>query len=305
MDGQWTNRKEKTRKLCAPQLRADSALQKEMGAITFAGMASIHFRHRFFQALSRHILRGGAVALACAGGLAFLLLALPFTQIPWKAYSALARDGGADATSGSGWEPTHILVLGGSGVPGESALMRLWYAADAAGKHPGVPVWLALPCAGGNSRNPAADAYTAELVVRGVEMDRCEVRACGNNTREQAVSLVRDLSVGGREAPRVLLVTSPEHVRRACLAVRKAAGDAGADIEVRGVAAANLSLEDCREQAGLPETTPPPDEPAAGGLPAAGAPGVFRYDYWNHADYALDSARECMALLYYRIKGWI
>lgn len=267
-------------------------------------MGTFHLQHPRVSAAVRGIWRGVVCALACVGGMAVVLVALQFTQVPWKAYSPLSCDGGGDSDPADGWMPTHILVLGGSGVPGESGLMRLWYAADAAGRHPGVPVWIALPCADAASEG-AADAYAAELRLRGIEAARCEARACGNNTREQAVALVRNLADGGAGPWRVLLVTSPEHVRRACLAVRRAAKDAGAGIEVRGVAAVSLSVEDHAGEAGTQMPVPQADETGGSGTPAAKIPESFRYSFWNHARYTLDAARECSALLYYRIRGWI
>lgn len=268
-------------------------------------MGPLHLRRARPGTVLRRIGRGLVGALACAGGAAAAVVALQFTQIPWKAYSILSRDGGVDAASAGEWVPSHILVLGGSGVPGESSLVRLWHAAEAAGKHPGAPVWMAVPCSGGADGNPAAEAYAAELRLRGVVPERCAARACGNNTREQAVALVRDLAEGGDGAARILLVTSPEHVRRACLAVRRAAREAGADVEVRGLAAATLSLED---HGGEPTPPPPAPDSTAGeasGTPSSGMPAAIRYDFWNHARYSLDAARECTALLYYRARGWI
>lgn len=268
-------------------------------------MAGIHLQQPRLRTVLRRIWFGAVGALACAGGAVVVLAALQFTQVPWKAYSALSRDGGAHAGVGDGWSPTHILVLGGSGVPGESGLMRLWYAADAAGKHPGVPVWMALPCDDGHPDGPAASAYAAELQLRGVEAERCRPRACGNNTREQAVALVHDLAGGGEGEARILLVTSPEHVRRACLAVRRAARDAGAGLEVRGLAAQNLSLDDHARAAAAPMPEPQSGGTVSPGTPGGGMPEAFRYGFWNHARYTLDSARECTALLYYRLRGWI
>ena len=248
--------------------------------------------------------------LAVAGGVGVLGVALQFGGIPWKVHAFLARDG-AEREEGEGWRPTHILVLGGSGVPGESALMRLWYAAEAARENPGIPVWMALPCGENDAGDSAAVAYAGELRLRGVEAERCAPRACGNNTREQAVGLVRALGEesgkGSAEAARVLLVTSPEHVRRACLAVRRAAREAGAVVEVRGRGAENVSLEDHREkgeevgEAGVGTAV----VGAVTGKVDGGGMGAVRYEFWNHARYTLDAAREGVALLYYWGRGWI
>ena len=253
--------------------------------------------------LWKRVGRWAVRVLAALGGVAVLGAALQFGGIPWKVHSFLASDGGGRGSSADGWTPTHILVLGGSGIPGESGLMRLWYAAEAAKAHPEAPVWLALPCAEGDRNDPAASAYAEELRMRGVDPGRCEPRACGENTHAQAAGLVRALEGAGPS--RVLLVTSPEHVRRACLAVRRAAREAGVDIEVRGLAAENLSLEDHGPE---PDGAAPAAS-AGGGAEStesgASAPEALRYEFWNHARYSLDACREGVALGYYWVKGWI
>ena len=231
--------------------------------------------------------------LTVAGAAAVVLSALQFTSFPWKAYSRLAEDGVRES---EGWTPTHIFVLGGSGVPGESALMRLWYTAEAAREWPEAPVWMALPCDG----DSAARAYADELAFRGVEARRCAPRACGRNTREQAVALVQELE--GAESARVLVVTSPEHVRRACATIRRAAQEAGSAVEVRGKPAFNLSVDDPPPGEGKVETEVAEESTPVSDL---GSGQVLRYNIWSNARYTLDATREHVALLYYRMRGWI
>ena len=236
--------------------------------------------------------------LALVGAAAVVLAALQFTSLPWKAFLWLSEDG-AGATEG--WTPTHILVLGGSGVPGESALMRLWYAAEAAREWPEAPIWMVLPCDG----DSAARAYADELALRGVEAGRCVARGCGRNTREQAVALVQDLE--GVKDAHVLVVTSPEHVRRACGTISRAAREAQAAVEVRGKQAFNFSIDDPplgESEAVISETVIDGLEEA---IPAAnlGSGQVLRYNIWSNARYTLDATREYVALLYYQVRGWI
>lgn len=241
--------------------------------------------------------------LAVLGGVSVLGVALQFSGIPWKVHVFLAEDGVKWESDVARWTPTHILVLGGSGIPGESGLMRLWYAAETSKACPAVPVWIALPCAEGERDDLAAVAYMEELQLRGIDAGRCEPRACGENTHAQAVGLVRELEGGGQA--RVLVVTSPEHVRRACLTVRRAARDAGATIEVRGLSAENLSLEDHGPEMVVTETAESEEKATGATESQVSAPEALRYEFWNHARYSLDAARECVALAYYRVKGWI
>ena len=112
------------------------------------------------------VVRAAKALLAVAGAAAAVLGILQFTGVPWRVYSRLAEDG---AGTSAEWTPTHILVLGGSGVPGESALMRIWYAAEAAREWPEAPVWMALP----RGEDSAVRAYAGELELRGVAAGRC------------------------------------------------------------------------------------------------------------------------------------
>ncbi len=69
--------------------------------------------------------------LLLAGLLAGTALALQFTNLPWRAYRYLS-----EIPAGCPAPPSHILVMGGSGIPGPSGLMRTFYAARAAAEHP-------------------------------------------------------------------------------------------------------------------------------------------------------------------------
>lgn len=245
------------------------------------------------------MVRSTVVLLTVAGAAAAVLGALQFTGVPWKAFSRLAEDGAGEA---EGWTPSHILVLGSSGVPGESALMRLWYAAEAAREWPEAPVWMALPCEENDGSDPVARAYAGELELRGVDAGRCAPRACGRNTREQAVALVQDLE--GAEDARVLVVTSPEHIRRACGAIRHAARKAQSALEVRGRPAFNLSIDDSPRTGGEKQVEPSMAEEVASETDL-GSGQMLRYNIWSNARYTLDASREYIAILYYRIRGWI
>ena len=92
----------------------------------------------------------------------------------------------------------------------------------------------------------------------------------------------------------VLLVTSPEHVKRALKTFRKAG---------------------CRQIAGRPayqsslEMDLLYDADSLGGskipVPDVGGQLMLRYTFWNNVRYLNDSSRELCALVYYKLKGWI
>ncbi len=112
-------------------------------------------------------------ALAVLGLLALLLLALQFTALPWRAVLALSRSPHASSALPAPDAPSPasaILLFSGSGVPGESALVRIHYAAALAARHPAVPLWLAVPDTPETA--PQVRAYLDELALRGVAPSR-------------------------------------------------------------------------------------------------------------------------------------
>lgn len=228
--------------------------------------------------------------LLLAGLLAGTALALQFTNLPWRAYKYLS-----EIPAGCPAPPSHILVMGGSGIPGPSGLMRTFYAARAAAEHPAAAVLVALPR--GPAQSEAAQAYLAELRLRGVAGDRLRVLDGGRNTREQALRLAEYLADRTNVCPCILIVTDPEHIRRCAASIRKvcAAGLAAAP-------AFPCSLEDP-----LPGRAAEVD--AAGAAPAAlpdlGGFLCLRYNFWANLGYSRDVLREAAALLAYRLRGWL
>jgi len=158
------------------------------------------------------IVRNGVLA---AGGLALAGAAVQFTPLPWRAYRWLG-----ECPNPSPHSPTHILVMGGSGIPGKSGLMRTFYGAEAARRHPRADLLVAMPLAAGES--DASQAYLEEMERRGVPTDRMRILPNGSNTREQAMRLAEHLGAGAAESS-VLIVSDPEHIRRCAAALRKAA----------------------------------------------------------------------------------
>ncbi len=92
----------------------------------------------------------------------------------------------------------------------------------------------------------------------------------------------------------ILLVTSPEHMRRAVLAFKKVGFEkVNALPAFENAAEADFSFTD--------------DE--LGGstimLPDVGNNINMRYQMWNHLKYEILIAREMVALTYYELRGWI
>ena len=241
--------------------------------------------------------RATRAALALAGLAALLFAATLFTNLPWRAYRALAR---VPATAAGA--PSHILVMGGSGIPGESGLCRTFFGAEAARRHPRAEVLLALPLA--TNESFASRAYVDELRLRGVAARRLRVLAGGRNTREQALRLAETLADAPRPA-HVLIVTDPYHVRRTAACVRKAAAERQLDVQVSALPVFQLSIDDPLDFRAAELDAPGPAPAVRAAVPDVGAALRFRYDVWNNLGYVVDVLREATALVYYRSRGWI
>ena len=249
------------------------------------------------KAFFRFLWRAARAALALGGLAALLFAAALFTNLPWRAYRALARVPAA-ATG----EPSHILVMGGSGIPGESGLCRTFFGAEAARRHPRAQVLLALPL--GTNESFASRAYFDELRLRGVPARRLRVLAGGRNTREQALRLAETLADAPRPA-HVLIVTDPYHVRRTAACVRKAAADRQLDVRLDALPVFQLSIDDPLDFRAAELDGPGPAPAARATVPDVGGALRFRYDVWNNLGYVVDVLREATALIYYRSRGWI
>lgn len=232
-------------------------------------------------------------AVAAAGLLAWLAAAAQFTNLPWRAYRSLSEiPRPAEAP------PTHILVMGGSGIPGESGLMRTFYAAQAAAQHPQADVLVALPL--GTAQSGAAKAYLGELRLRGVPAKRIRILDGGRNTREQALRLAEYLADRTNSAAGVLLVTSPEHVRRSAACIRKVC-----NVPLGALPAFPLDLEDPLPWRAADLDAAGPAPAARATVPDIGSSMHLRYNLWTHLHYTHEILREAAALLYYRLRGWI
>ncbi|MBP7830558.1 MAG: YdcF family protein [Kiritimatiellae bacterium] len=226
-------------------------------------------------------------ALAGPGAAAWAVLLLGFTSLPWRCYRWLGSDEFTLAA-----DPRYIVVLGGGGIPSESGLMRTYRAAEEARRFPGAAVILALPVEG-EFASSGTGRMQAELVLRGIAAERILIEPEGRNTREQALNVRRLLEEDPPDVP-VLLVTSPEHLRRSLAAFRRAGLTAIAGSAVYGESL-DSALAYGREELGGEARLPVHIE----------SDSPLRYEFWNQLGYLGRSLRELAALAYYWAKGWI
>jgi uncharacterized SAM-binding protein YcdF (DUF218 family) len=221
------------------------------------------------------------------GFIFFILLILSFTTWPYWAYHWL----GTSQSEIKG-TPDYIVLLGGGGMPSESNLMRTFYTYRAASMSPESKIIISVP------GNPADSASTprlvaAELILKGIDPTRILYEEMGTNTRSEAIHLV-EFNGETLTNRSILLVTSPEHMRRAVLTFRKAGfAHVNALPAFENAVEAELFFED--DQLGGNKLL----------VPDIGGHTSVRYQFWNHLKYEILIAREITALTYYKLRGWI
>ena len=187
------------------------------------------------------------------------------------------------------WKPEYIVLLGGGGMPSQSNLMRSWHTAKAYQNFPDSKVIVAMP---GNAADSSSTPrkMEEELILRGIDPSSIILEAEGTNTRSQALNCA---GLVNYKTP-VLLVTSPEHMRRAVLCFQK-------------VGFEKVNALPAFENAAEADFTFKDDE--LGGntvlVPDVGKSMNVRYQVWNHLKYEILIVREMLALSYYKLRGWV
>jgi uncharacterized SAM-binding protein YcdF (DUF218 family) len=221
-------------------------------------------------------------------GIIFLVvLFLSFTTLPFWGYYWLGT-----SQSKIIEKPDYIVLLGGGGMPSESSLMRAFFVHRAAVESPESLIIISIP---GNSKDSTSTArqVAAELISKGIDRRRILYEQEGTNTRSEALNLIQFNSekLTGKS---ILLVTSPEHMRRAVLVFRKAGFTRVSALPAfENAIEANLFFED--DKLGGNKVL----------VPDIGGNMEVRYQFWNHLKYEILIAREFTALAYYRLRGWI
>lgn len=245
------------------------------------------------------------IFLIAMGALFSLSIVLAFTSAPfWMWYDLSVSKAGVNRP------PDYIIVLGGGGMPSESGLMRCWYAGRTANYFSRARVIIALP---GNIKDSlsSVNGMKKELVMRGVAPERIFLEDSGTNTRAEALNVLKLITNIEQGIPNneliqnstfnvrysifksLLIVTSPEHLRRAVLTFRKAGF-----VKVDGFPAFEETIESDLSFKGR----------RLGGrlwVPDIGSSITLRYRFWTQLHYEELILREVFALGYYKLKGWI
>jgi uncharacterized SAM-binding protein YcdF (DUF218 family) len=218
------------------------------------------------------------------GILCLAIVVLSFTTLPFWGIHWLGT-----SKAELKWEPETIILLGGGGMPSESNLMRSWFAAKAARSFPEASLVIAMPGDVSDSQS-TPQLMKKEVILRGVNPNQILFENEGTNTRAQALNCQKILDTSSS----ILLVTSPDHTRRAVLCFQKVGFEkVNALPTFENAAEADLTFQD--DKLGGRKTI----------APDVGQSIQVRYQIWNHLKYEISFMREMIAISYYKLRGWI
>lgn len=221
------------------------------------------------------------------GGIAFFSILIAITPLPYKLYKWMGT-----SKAGNIENPEYIVMLGSGGVPSDETLMRMWYTREAATEFPEARIIISTP--GDTASKESTISRTLETLEKwGIKSSRLYVENKGVNTRQEALEIRTKLkSFYSRK--KVILVTSPEHMRRAVLSFQKVGFQ-----EVGGIPSfgqpIGSSLKINQHKLGGHKLS----------VLKVAETETVRYDFWMQLGYELKIGREVCALTYYQLKGWI
>jgi uncharacterized SAM-binding protein YcdF (DUF218 family) len=215
------------------------------------------------------------------GALTFLLLVLSFTRVPYDVMAWLGKSGNK-----YDFKPDAIVILGGSGMPSEANLIRLYYTSAMAARFPESGVWIIHP-----KDTIVISEMRDELMLHKVDSLRIHIEKRGTNTREQALCLAHDYP--GLLEQHVVFITSPENMRRTTATFRKAGfKHVGGEAAFENAMFVDLGF-DFKKLGGK------------GYMPDVSDKLGLRYNFWNYLKLEINCLREFTAIIYYKLNGWI
>jgi uncharacterized SAM-binding protein YcdF (DUF218 family) len=215
------------------------------------------------------------------GVVGLLMLVLSFTRLPYDITAWLGTSGSAYK-----FEPDAIVFLGGSGMPSEANLIRLYYTSALAAKYPKSEIWIVHPI-----DTAVIGDMKEELLLHKVEAIRIRIEKKGTNTREQALCLAHDFPELRNK--NLVIVTSAENMLRTTNVFRKAGfTHVGGEASFENAMFTDLSF----------------DYNKVGGkkyLPDVSSNLALRYNFWNYLKLEINCLREFIAIVYYKLNGWM
>ncbi|MDQ3049576.1 MAG: YdcF family protein [Bacteroidota bacterium] len=231
--------------------------------------------------VSRFLKKTVRIVVVTAGIVFMLLLAISFTRIPFDIHRWLGSTGATFT-----FTPTTIVMLGGSGMPSESNLIRLNYTKNLARLFPRARIIIAHP-----DDSATLHQMTEFLTAFGIRKETILTRSHGTNTREQAIQLASEYP--GIVNEKIVVITSPENMYRTLKTFRKLNF-----VSVGGVAAFEnamfVNLAYNHKKIGGNQRIPDVSESLD-----------LRYNFWNYLKLQITCLREFAAIFYYWLNGWI
>jgi uncharacterized SAM-binding protein YcdF (DUF218 family) len=221
------------------------------------------------------------VFLMILGSFSFIITIIAFTSLPYNVRKYLATRDSVFA-----FNPDYIIMLGGSGMPSEENLIRLYYTAEAAKLFQTAIVIIAHPY-----DSLVQIKMRKELVIRGIDSTRIFFEENGTNTRSQVLNIMDTFPTTINS--KCIVVTSPEQMFRSLKSFRKA----GVKI-VGGYPAYPCDMYidlkfNLRKLKGSKY------------ILDVGDNINLRYNFWNYLKLEISCIREFTAIIYYKLNGWI
>lgn len=221
------------------------------------------------------------IMLLSLGIFSLLLLVLSFTSVPFWARYWLGTQYSTIEKS-----PEYIIMLGGSGMPSEDNLIRLYHTAYLGNNFKNSKIIVVHP------KDSAVNVMmNYELTIRDIDTSRIIYECEGTNTRSQVLALLHHFR--NLTSSRIVVVTAPEQVYRSVKSFLKAGYK-----NVSGYPAFNNDM-----QVDLTYKSK-----KIGGkrlVPDVGESLKFRYNFWNYLKIEITCLREFTAIVYYKLNGWI
>lgn len=216
------------------------------------------------------------------GILSTSLVFLALTDIPFWAYHRLGTSNCEIKSA-----PKYIILFGGSGMPSPDGLIRAYYCAQLAKKDTSAKIIIASP----NELKALYDSsacYTNELTIRAIEKDRILYDTTGYNTYTQVIGIKNIITKQDDLTVPLVAITSPEHMFRSIRCLQKEGF-----INVGGIGSFEIPIDEELLVKDGKLTRKEKDKLQ------------LRYNIWSYLNYELVVFREYLAIVYYKLKGWI
>ncbi len=222
------------------------------------------------------------ISWVCVTG---LLFALSFTSLPFWGLYSLSKPGSA-----YNFKPEYIVFMGGSGFPGKSSLLRLYFTAQLAHQYPKAKIIAAFPGQQDEKESMLYDIHK-EFQMRGIDSTRFQFENTGTNTRWQALEIKKRHIT--ESTSKIIIVSSPSHIFRAVKVFQNLGFESvGSYACFERSISMNLDFNSNEID-------------GKNYIPDIGANQQLRYQFWNHLKYEIVLIREYLAIFYYYLQGWI